>query len=72
MNTYIKYTYRLFNMKSIKRFFNKLIQGNVLMTPTGIIQMNFSFMKTILLFVLFGIILLSVKKIDNYYYRNYK
>ena len=45
MNTYIKYTYRLFNMKSIKHFFNKLIQGNVLMTPTGIIPMNFNLWK---------------------------
>ena len=41
MNIDIKYIYRLFNMKLIKHFFNKLIQGNVLMTPTGIIPMNF-------------------------------
>ena len=29
-------------MKTIKHFFKKLIQGNVLMTPTGIIPMNFN------------------------------
>ena len=40
MKTYIKIrTYKY--MKTIKHFFKKLIQGNVLMTPTGIIPMNF-------------------------------
>ena len=40
MKTYTKIHIKY--MKTIKHFFKKLIQGNVLMTPTGIIPMNFN------------------------------